>query len=328
MPRILLSASFPEEQILRQTPGGSGRWGEFQYVSEPGGLPVDGWVVYDNLRQPIDQQCPPQNTLLVTGEPQSLRKYRSRFTSQFGQVWTSHRTIRHQNVVLRNEAQPWHYALHPGRIHKQRLGYDELVSLPCPEKTKIASVICSSKCDTEDHRKRLEFAKMLKQRFGDAIDLFGRGIRDMDDKSEAIHAYKYHIVLENDHYDYFMTEKLPDAFLGWSYPIYFGGPEAYHRFPDGSFTAIDIYKPEQAMSLIRRLISSNTYEHCLPQIAAAREAVLHQNNFFQMLDDHWRAHLADTDPQLVTLLPKNHRAELVMRQMSRSAWNPFSRHAA
>ena len=69
MPRILLSASFPPELMLRQSPRNQARWDEFQFVTEAGPDPVDAWVVYDDLQSPQTQVCPPGNTLLVTGEP-------------------------------------------------------------------------------------------------------------------------------------------------------------------------------------------------------------------------------------------------------------------
>lgn len=328
MPRALLSASFPEELLLRQTPGRLGVWGDWQYTTRAGDGPVDAWVVYDNLCEPKEQVCPPSNTLLITGEPESLRRYRRRFTGQFGQVWTSHVSVQHDSVFHQNEAQHWHYGLKPGAVHRQQLDFDDLVALPRPQKTKTISVICSSKSDTEDHRKRIEFVQLLKARLGDEIDVFGRGTRDIDDKSEAIYDYKYHIVLENDHSDRFMTEKLPDAFLGWSYPIYFGGSEAYHRYPEGSFARIDIYQPEQALAMIRSVIAADTYEHSQAAIAEARKAVLYRNNLFAMLDDYWKTHLRRMPARDVSLVPKNHRASLVLKQLGRAVRKPFLRDAA
>lgn len=328
MPRALLSASFSEDLLLRQTPGRLGRWGDWQYSTRTGEGPVDAWVVVDNLREPQEQVCPPSNTLLITGEPESLRRYRRRFTGQFGQVWTSHASIRHDFVFHQNEAQHWHYGLKTGAVHRQPLDFDDLVALPRPRKSKTISVICSSKADTEDHRQRIEFVRLLKANLGDAIDVFGRGTRDMDDKSEAIYDYKYHIVLENDHSQCFMTEKLPDAFLGWSYPIYFGGPEANFRYPEGSFARIDIYKPEEALAMIRSVVATQAYERSHAAIAEAREAVLYRNNLFAMLDEYWKTNLRRMPARNVTLVPKHHRASLVLKQLSRVVRKPFAREAA
>ena len=318
MPRVLITAAFDESLLARQTPQGTGRWGDFQFLFQPDGEPIDAWVVYDDLRHPAQQKCPPANTLLITGEPASLRQYRSRYTSQFGQIWSSHSYISHPHITLRNEAQHWHYALWPGSAHGHRLGLDELQALQPPCKPKLLSVLCSAKAVTADHRRRFEFARYLQAELGDQIDVFGSGIRPVADKSEAIWPYKYHIVLENDHSDHFMTEKLPDAFLGWSYPIYFGGCEAYHRFPEGSFTAIDIYQPELALNVIRNVLASDTYEHSLDRINQARNNVLKKHNLFAMLVEYWHTHLVHQPKSTVTLLPKSHRTSLIVRQLKRN----------
>jgi len=318
MPRVLVTASFETSLLARQTPQTTGRWEEYQFLFEPDGDPVDAWLIYDDLKQPMTQVCPPANTLLITGEPASLRQYRSRYTGQFGQIWSSHTNIQHPHTTLRNEAQHWHYGLWNGSAHGRPLAFNDLLALTRPAKPKLISVLCSAKSITADHRRRLEFVRYLQSELGDQIDVFGSGIRSVADKSEAIWPYKYHIVLENDHSDHFMTEKLPDAYLGWSYPLYFGGNEAYHRFPEGSFTAIDIYQPEQALNVIRNVLASNTYEQSLDRIAEARNNVLLKHNLFAMLVDYWRVNLAKQPASPVTLLPKSHRTSLVVQQLKRT----------
>ena len=315
MPRILLSASFPESLLARQTPGNQGVWEDHQYVFQPESAAVDAWTVYDNLRQPLEQVCPAGNTLLITGEPASVRNYRPHYTHQFARLWTAQTGIRHASLTHRNECQHRHYAMRASSAHGQPLGFDQLTALAAPDKPKLISVICSNKALTPDQRQRLAFVEQLRQHFGSAIDFYGRGFTDVEDKADAIWPYRYHIVLENDHTECFMTEKLSDAFLGWSYPIYFGGNEAHHRFPLGSFTAIDIYQPAQALQVIRNVLSDDTYEQSLPLIAAARHAVLYKNNLFAMLTNFWRDHLRPEQPRSVRLLPKSHRTGLIVSQL-------------
>lgn len=276
---------------------------------------MDGWVVYDNLRQPIEQRCPASNTLLITGEPASVRQYRPHYTHQFARVWTAQAAVRHQQVTRRNECQHWHYAMRPSAAHGEPLGFDQLVSLAPTDKPRLISVICSNKALTPDQRQRLAFVDALRQHFGSAIDFYGRGFTGVADKADAIWPYRYHIVLENDHTDCFMTEKISDAFLGWSYPIYFGGNEAQHRFPLGSFSAIDIYRPMQAIQVIRNVIEDNTYERSLEAIAEARHAVLYKNNLFAMLTDYWRENLTRDKARPVRLLPKSHRTGLIINHL-------------
>ncbi len=318
MLRVLITSTIEPSRFARQTPHGSGRWGEFQFLFEPDDAPVDAWVVYDDVRQPITQLCAPANTLLITGNPKSLGQYRSSYFSQFGQIWTSHTGMAHSHVTIRHEAQPWLYAMQAGRVHQQPLGIDDLKTLACPVKTKQVSVLCSDKAITADHRHRIEFVRYLQSELGDQIDVFGYGVRPVADKSEAIWPYKYHIVLENDHSEHYMSEKLPDAFLGWSYPIYFGGKEAYHRFPEGSFTAIDIHQPEKSLNVIRNVLASETYEHGIERIAEARASVFAKHNLFAMLAEYWRTSLVRQPASLITLLPRSHRTSLVVQQIKRT----------
>ncbi len=318
MPRVLISATFDESCLARQTPHGSGHWDEFQFLFEPDGDPVDAWVIYDDLKQPVSQVCPPANTLLITGCPASLRQYRSRYTSQFGQIWTSHANIDHPHVTLRHEAQHWHYGLKNGSAHGHPLAIEELQALARPDKPKLLSVLCSEKSVTADHRRRLGFVRYLQVELSGQIDVFGYGVRPVADKSQAIWPYKYHIVIESDHSQHFMSEKLPDAFLGWSYPIYFGGNEPYHRFPEGSFTAIDIYQPEQALNVIRNVLVSETYENSVERLTEARNNVLAKHNLVAMLVEYWRTNLVRQPASDVKLLPKSHRANLVVQQLRRS----------
>jgi len=102
-------------------------------------------------------------------------------------------------------------------------------SLP---KSKLMSVITSSKDFTEGHQKRLNFVRRLKDYFGEDIDVFGRGIREVDDKWDAISPYKYHIALENSVYPHYWTEKLGDVYLSGAYPIYYGCLNLEDYFPE------------------------------------------------------------------------------------------------
>jgi hypothetical protein len=285
--------------------------------------PTDAWVVYDDLLEPEERLCPPANTLLITGEPESVRRYRPRFTTQFSKVWTSQASITHSHVTRRNEAQHWHYGLRAGRIHGCPMAFDDLQRIGIPDKSKLISVICSQKAHTPDHRQRLNFVAALKKALGHKLDVFGRGTREVEDKSDAIFEYQYHVVLENDHSEHFMTEKLADAFLGWSYPIYFGGREAYFRYPQGSFAAINIYEPEEAIRNVKQVIESNAFSQSLPALQKARRRVLFENNICSMLAEYWRENLDQAPIEPVRLLPKSHRASLVAKQIYRAIQQPF-----
>ena len=198
MIRVKLSTNFPEWPLIRQTPGRAGIWNDCRFFINEDVAECDFWVVYDDVVRSETTRCPPENTLLITGEPPSVKTYHRRFLAQFGTVLTSHWDLVHPNIVNRQQALPWmvgcRYVREAGQWDTAYTkDYDELSALPIVPKTKLLSVISSDKTLTPGHTRRLAFVEALKQRFGGGIDVFGRGIRDVEDKWDAIAPYKYHV---------------------------------------------------------------------------------------------------------------------------------------
>ena len=327
MATILITNSVPTDPILRQIPQRGSSWCRHRFVLEATNEPIDAWVVYDNLLKPATNRIERSRTILVTGEPPSIRRYRSVFTSQFGAVRTCQPNVEHPHLVRAHEAQPWHFGMHRCRSHPQILDYDALVVMSAPSKKKLLSVIASNKTMTEDHRQRLRFVEELKSAFGDQIDVFGRGIRDVPDKADAIWDYRCHIVLENDHSEYYMSEKLPDSFLGWSYPFYSGGAFADSVFPKGSFGRIDMYDPRRSIATIRAHLENQDRVQSLELIAKARLIVLDELNLFSVLGKYYDAmalrlqrteSTLNRNPKPTTLFPKKNSVQLSIRRFIRA----------
>ena len=95
------------------------------------------------------------------------------------------------------------------------------------DKTKLVSMIASSKQFVFGHAIRHSVAKQLKDR----IDLYGGALGSKRignttwDKSEALNDYMFSIVIENDKYETYYTEKLTDCFATGTIPIYWGSPD-------------------------------------------------------------------------------------------------------
>lgn len=57
-----------------------------------------------------------------------------------------------------------------------------------------------------------------------AVDCFGRGIREIPSKTDALDDYMFSIAMENVSQDFYFTEKLIDCFMTETVPVYWGSP--------------------------------------------------------------------------------------------------------
>ena len=89
------------------------------------------------------------------------------------------------------------------------------------DKCKMISFITSNKTMTEWHRFRLSCVQKLIQS-NVAVDLFGKGIKDIKGKIEGLRDYKFSVTIENGLHDNYFTEKILDCFLTGTIPVYKG----------------------------------------------------------------------------------------------------------
>lgn len=197
------------------------------------------------------------------------------------------------------------------------------------EKPRTISMFCSAQDATPEHRLRLRFATALKAHFGDALDWYGNGVNSLPEKWDGIAPYRYHIALENQSRHHVITEKLYDAFLGLSLPIYWGAPDVATAVPAGSFETIDLHDFAGSVATIERILDADPYEERLPAVRKARDCVLGELNLFERLARIGREHTgAQTDDRAreVALVPWGH-AHLTRRQYVARRGERFARAA-
>lgn len=85
-----------------------------------------------------------------------------------------------------------------------------------------AVCITSAKAFLPGHNVRLNFVKNSK----DKIDLFGKGIKEVESKLDVLHNYAFSLAIENNisKDDYYFTEKLIECIITGTIPIYYGCP--------------------------------------------------------------------------------------------------------
>jgi Glycosyltransferase family 10 (fucosyltransferase) C-term len=306
--------------LLRQTPGRSGRWGDCVFHYNEPVAECDAWVVYgDCFRQVQTTRCPPDNTIFVTPEPASIQRYPERYLAQFGTVLASQPDISHRHLIRGQPGLPWHIGIHrpPGGPDECVYDYDDFKRNPPPRKTKLISVISSDKAFSEGHRRRLAFVQRLREHFGDGIDVFGRGLRPIADKWDAIAPYRFHVSLENSSDQDYWSEKLADTFLGGAYPLYNGCPNIGDYFPAASLSVIDLARPDEAVAIIDRAVAGDADRKSAAELAEARRLVLDEYNLFPLIAG--LVAKLKTGPRKVVRLYPGERFDHPLRRIARPA---------
>lgn len=100
-------------------------------------------------------------------------------------------------------------------------------------KTRMCSLIASAKRDSSGHKLRHHVVDWLRDSQQD-VDVMGRGYVPFDTKADGLAPYRYSVVIENVREKNYFSEKLMDAVLCNTVPIYWGCPNL-DRFmdPDG-----------------------------------------------------------------------------------------------
>ncbi len=268
---------------LRRFPNREPVWGNCRFIFDRDCREYDWLVVYDDLPRdsPVETlACPREHTLLITGEPSSITHYGRSFLRQFGHVLTGQEAwaLKHPNVIRRQPGLLWYYG-----GSDERGTHDSLIRTPPPEKTKPISTVCSTKAMRHTlHALRLGYTKRLMQDLPE-LDVFGYGMGRIDNKADAIDPYRFHLVIENHSCPHHWTEKLADAFLGHSLPIYFGCTNLSDYFPEESYISIDVRNYDESLQRIRALLAGDGYEERLPAIIEARRRVLEEYSTFPQL---------------------------------------------
>ena len=279
--------------------------------NDPGAEQCDIWVVLDDFADEERAFIKSGRVVLITLEPPRTRDYAPGFLAQFDLVVSCHQNLRHSNVRNEYQGQSWHIGMHKGSDANDRpsfrgtMGYDEFARMAPPEKTAALSVISSISSRLPGHRARREFVSRLQARLGDRVDVFGRGVRPIPDKADAIVPYRYHVALENSRLPDYWTEKLSDSYLGWAFPIYWGCENIGDYFSADSLIRIDISRPDEAIDMIESVLDEELTPDRVAELAAARALVLDRYNTFDVIRRHCET-LQPREPREIVIRPQRH----------------------
>jgi Glycosyltransferase family 10 (fucosyltransferase). len=281
-------------------------------------------VVYEGVKDKVTLKCSAENILFISGEPPLSRVYTKGFVDQFSYIISSHAKLKHPRNIQSQQCLPWHFGF-DFQAWEYKYTHQDLLNIERPLKTKKMSIIVSNKTMMPGHSKRVRFVNALKERFGDNIDFFGKGINPVRDKADAILPYYMTICIENSAIENYWTEKIADAYLGYSLPIYYGCTNIKTYFPEESVFDIDINCVEEALDKIGYLLDNceNIYLEALPNITESRRLLLSNYNIFPVLAEFVRNNkiqLNSVDNE-VTLTPNHYfndyKIEMILLKMKR-----------
>lgn len=127
------------------------------------------------------------------------------------------------------------------------------------EKTSNISIIASAKRDTVGHRLRHEIIDAYRS----SMDLYGYGYRPIESKTEGLLPYRFSVVVENERYPMFFSEKLIDCMLCRTIPIYWGSNRVSEIFDNRGILSFE--SKEELSSFIDRA-TPDTYTSLLDSV--------------------------------------------------------------
>jgi hypothetical protein len=268
----------------KQLPNNSNVWKNCEFTFNPLNRKYDWLVIVDDIPKILKNgyevlSCPDENTILLTTEPSPITRYGRAFANQFEYLITNQEkeVLPHKNATRSHTGNVWLY----GKTYDEIL--KDTVSSSFKKKKKISTICSNKQMGHTIHKLRFDFTKRLQEECPE-ITRCGWGFNPIDNKFDAIDDYEFHVCIENHIAPHVWTEKLADAFLGYSIPIYYGCPNIYDYFPEDSIILIDLNNFDESITKIKKIINTpGEYEKRFSALQEARRRILEEYNIFEMI---------------------------------------------
>lgn len=290
---VRLISNFPGlwQRTIEQTPHGSCQWGATLFVADGS---ADHYVILNSIHSSSGQPLYPALVLPNPGhvwglhmEPEEYIRLLNydlpREHSLVSRFYTSSASLLEKGGIYRPSPPYVHFLT--GK------NWDFLAAAPLPHKTISLGIIASDVSDIEGHKSRQRFLESVDASGIDCV-IWGRGeslkrfrnYRGFALNKWDVHARcRYSIVIENSTSPLYWTEKVADALLAYSLPLYHGCGDLGRFLPSRSFIPINISEPD-CVDRVRQIVASEPYRDRMQEIASARQLLLNKENLYAFLD--------------------------------------------
>lgn len=293
----------PHADLSQFTGNGDGNFGDDVFFVNNQRRQADAWFIFEDVWEGDSEGHVPAHQVhfLAAEASYHLEKFlnpsHQDFFRQFSTVHSCH-PIDVPNFEHAPPFLPWMVNANHGTVlspHHRDINF--LRSPGAIEKPRKMSMICSSQAGTPEHRLRIAFAKAVSREFGDAIDWFGNGVEPVAEKWDALAPYSRTIVLENRCAPGLFTEKIVDAYLAETVPLYWGDPHIEKYLPVRESHRLNLYDFSGSLRTISRWLSEPVSVDEKVDLAKGKASALNELHFLNRISaiaDHDRADLFPT----------------------------------
>jgi len=322
--KISAGSARNKELLLRQLPGSCNQVNGFEFIVNSKNGECDFWIVCheSGLENSESVLVNPNNIFYLSMEPnEDICRVNDEFLRQFSKIVTCDETRDFSNKILMNVS-TWWVGMKMKSIDGKHvldehytLDYDLLTRDEHRERFNKVSIIVSNKKNLKGHRQRLNaIEKLISRPIGKYIDLFGVGFTPIQDKYEVISTYKYHLIFENELKANYWSEKLGDAYLGLTYPIYSGCTNIKKFFDPQSILEINRFDLDDMERKIELAIDSDYHNANFEKLKESKNLILNKYNLFNIISDLCSEKIIG-EKKLVTLLPNKDYSKSISRKL-------------
>lgn len=289
---LLIKLSFPnhetESDLSQFTGNRLGEIDDVRFVMNEETERVDAWFVFEDVVENDSVALIPEGEVYYLaaetgwGEDKFLRPGYGSFFSQFRAVFSPY-PVREGKTFFSPPFLPWMINSGKGYFFPHSRDLTFFQDFAYPEKTLPLSVICSDQDWGPGHKTRLEFVRRLKSALGQDIHWFGSGINPVPEKWDALHPYERTIVIENRRDFSLYSEKILDAFLGMSVPIYAGAPNIGEFLPLKKSQVFNPLDLEGSIKMVKKTIEHSPSQEEVEALQDGKQRVLRELHFLRRI---------------------------------------------